>query len=923
MVEGLSLGRFVRREKPRLSIMDISETIHLLGEQLGRVIGEQESPVLFETEERIRTLAKARRTGDSAAAAQLAAEVAALVPDEARAIASAFTLYFDLVNLAEEDYRVHALRQREREQHPVPIAESIGEAIARLKQANVPAERLASLLHDLHIELVLTAHPTEARRRTVLSKLQRITDRLRTLQDYDPLPRERAAIFNQLHAEITALWLTERARTDRPTVTDEVRTGLYFIDEVLWEVLPRIYADLDEALAEHYPGLPASPDWLKLASWIGGDRDGNPNVTTPVTAETLRLHRGLAVEHHRRELNDLARRLSLNVQRVPLPAELQAWLKARRPLPDHVAYLETRYATEPYRLIVSLLAADLETASKDDMTARLLESQPHSARVKPIDFTLPLERVAQAVPRALADDQLRVVRRQFDIFGLHTARLDLREDSSRLALALGEILRALKLDLNFEEQDDHTRTATLVRVLSQPGPQLAAHPGVTEETAETLALFQLIARVQSVYGRELLGPFIISMTRGSADVLTVLLLARWAGCDEGLHIVPLFETVDDLAAAPRVLTDLFSLEVYRVHLARCAAEQMVMIGYSDSNKDGGYLAANWALYEAQERIAQVCREHGIKLTLFHGRGGTVARGGGPANRAIRAQPPGTIEGRFRVTEQGESIAARYANPDLAHRHLEQIVHAVLLASVPQAEEQPVDIHWREAMAHMSAAARVAYRGLVYETPGFMAYWRAATPIDEISRLHIGSRPTSRRGGQLQVDKIRAIPWVFSWMQSRFNIPGWYGLGTALSGDGVSRRLCRDMYEGWPFFQALLDNAEMSLLKADLGIAALYSDLAPDRALADNLFTRIRAEYDRSVAAILAVTGHRALMDADPVIQQSVQLRNPYVDPLNYIQIEMLRRLRALPDHDSPEAALLHEVIVLTINGIAAGLRNTG
>ena len=903
--------------------MDISETVHLLGEQLGRVISEQESSALFETEERIRALAKERRAGDGAAAMQLAAEVATLVPDAARAIASAFTLYFDLVNLAEEDYRVHALRQRERERHPAPIGESIGEAIALLKQAGVSAERLASVLHNLHVELVLTAHPTEARRRTVLSKLQRITEMLRTLQDYNPLPRERKAVFNHLHAEITALWLTERARTDRPTVTDEVRTGLYFVDAILWDVLPRIYADLDEALAEHYPGLVASPDWLKLASWIGGDRDGNPNVTPPVTAETLRLHRGLAVEHHRRELNDLSRRLSVNVRRVPLPAELRAWLNARRPLPDHVAYLETRYATEPYRLIVSLLAADLETASKDDMTTRLLESRPHSARVKPIDFTLPLDHVAAAIPQPLAEDQLRVVRRQFDIFGLHTARLDLREDSGRLTMALGEILRALNLDLNFEDKDDHARTSTLVRLLSQPSPKLAVHPGVTEETAETLALFQLIARVQSVYGRELLGPFIISMTRGPADVLTVLLLARWAGCDEGLHIVPLFETVDDLVAAPRVLTDLFSLDVYRVHLARCAAEQMVMIGYSDSNKDGGYLAANWALYEAQENIAQACRKHRIKLTLFHGRGGTVARGGGPANRAIRAQPPGTIDGRFRVTEQGESIAARYANPDLAHRHLEQIVHAVLLASAPRDEDRALDSQWREAMSRMSVAARAAYRELVYKTPGFMAYWRAATPIDEISRLRIGSRPTSRRGGQLQVDKIRAIPWVFSWMQSRFNIPGWYGLGAALSDDDLSRRLCQDMYQGWPFFQALLDNAEMSLLKADLGIAALYSELTPDRALAGDIFTRIHDEYKRSVDAILAVTGHSALMDADPVIQQSVHLRNPYVDPLNYIQIEMLRRLRTLPDRDSPEAAVLHEVVVLTINGIAAGLRNTG
>jgi len=449
-------------------------------------------------------------------------------------------------------------------------------------------------------------------------------------------------------------------------------------------------------------------------------------------------------------------------------------------------------------------------------------------------------------------------------------------------------------------------------------------------------LFQLIARVQQVYGHELLGPFIISMTRGAADILTVLLLARWAGCADGLPIVPLFETLDDLEAAPRILSDLFSLDVYRVHLARCGGEQIVMIGYSDSNKDGGYLASNWALYQAQENIARVCREFNIKLTLFHGRGGTVARGGGPANRAIRAQPPGTIDGRFRLTEQGETIASRYANPDLAHRHLEQIVSAVLLASLPEAAysqrsttesknappvTQQASAEWRAAMITMSASARHAYRSLVYETPGFMDYWRAATPIDEISRLSIGSRPTTRRGGNLEVGHIRAIPWVFSWMQSRFNLPGWYGLGTALTGDPSS--IHTELYNCWPFFQALLDNAEMSLLKADMGIAGLYSALVPDQTLARGLFDRIRAEYDRTVEAILKVTGHTNLMDADPVIQRSIHLRNPYVDPLNYLQVEMLRRLRALSDQEGDEAQALREVIVLTINGIAAGLRNTG
>ncbi|MCC7360407.1 MAG: phosphoenolpyruvate carboxylase [Anaerolineales bacterium] len=907
--------------------MDLSATIHLLGELLGQVVSEQESPALFEVEERIRAWAKARRAGAAGAAEALAAEVAALPPDQARAVASAFTLYFDLVNLAEERFRVLALRDRERQLHPAPVSETISAALRRLKAQGLSPQVLTELLSNLHIELVLTAHPTEAKRRTILSQISRISQGLKQLDDPDLLPREREACLNNLVAEISTIWLTSRARTDKPAVTDEVRTGLYFVGEIFWDALPRIYADLERALAEYYPGVEPPRRWLTLASWIGGDRDGNPNVTAAVTAETLRLHRGLAIERHRSRLSDLARRLSLSRRQVRLSPELQAWLDARRPLPDHVAYLERRYGDEPFRLIVALLAAELEQASGDDMTARLLDNRPHTARVQTADFTAPLAQVTRAIPPQLAAGALRAVRRQFDIFGVHAARLDLREDSARLTAALAELLRGLNLDLAFDQATEEVRLQRLLQLLAAPNPQLAVNPGVTAATAETWALFRLMARVRSVYGPELLGPFVISMTRGPADLLTVLLLAQWAGCAEGLSIVPLFETVDDLDAAPRILTDLFTLDAYRAHLRSCADEQMIMIGYSDSNKDSGYLAANWALYQAQARVAEVCRAHRVRFTLFHGRGGTVARGGGPANRAIRAQPPGTVNGRLRVTEQGEVIASRYGDPDLAHRHLEQIVSAVLLASAPASAEHPgedpLPAAWRSTIATISARARTAYRTLVYETPGFMDFWRAATPLEEISRLRIGSRPTARRGGRLAVTNIRAIPWVFSWMQARFNLPGWYGLGAALAGDSLGLATLRAMYQGWPFFRTVLDNAEMSLLKADLGIAALYADLVPDRAFAAHAFDIIRAEYAATCERVLAVTGHTELMDAEPLIQRAIQLRNPYVDPLNYIQVDTLRRLRALPDPEAPEAETLHEVLIMTINGIAAGLRNTG
>lgn len=900
--------------------MDLSESVHLLGDLLGQVIGAEESPQVFEVEEKIRALAKARRSDDALAGDQLAAEVAALPPAGARAVAAAFALYFDLVNVAEENYRVQALRLRQRELYPHPIAESIADAIEQLQQRGVTGEQLAALLDQLQIELVLTAHPTEAKRRTILSKLQRVGLGLRRLNSNDLLPDEREEIREALRAEITALWLTDQARTSKPSVTDEVRTGLYFIGEIFWEVLPRLYADLDRALQQHYPELHSPDRWLTLASWIGGDRDGNPFVTAEVTAETLRLHRGLAIEQHRKALHEVARRFSLSARRVPPPAELQAWLDARHPLPEHVAFLERRYSGEPYRLTLSLLSADLEYASQEQMTARLLENKPHTARIAPPDLAVPLELIAAATPSSLSRFPLHVVQQQLNIFGLHAARLDIREDSSRLMATVGEILRALNIDTAFEHGDEAARTRVLLRLLAEPAPQLAENPGITPETAETWATFRLMARAKQIYGTHLLGPCIISMAHGPADVLTVLLLARWTGCADGLHIAPLFETLDDLSNAPRILAELFALDVYRQHLTSCRDEQTIMIGYSDSNKDGGYLAANWALYQAQENIAQVCQASRVKLTLFHGRGGSVARGGGPANRAIRAQPPGTIAGRFRLTEQGETIASKYGNPDLAHRHLEQLVSAVLLTSAPiEPVAMPTD--WRAAMDRLSETAWREYRSLVYDTPEFLTYWRAATPIDEISRLRIGSRPTTRRSSVLKLEYVRAIPWVFSWMQSRFNLPGWYGLGAALSTQPTA--LNRDMYEQWPFFRALLDNAEMSLLKADMGIAALYSQLAPDQAVARALFDRVRAEYDRTVEALLRATNHANLMDSDPIIQRSIQLRNPYVDPLNYVQVEMLRRLRALPDQNGAEAEALREVIVMTINGIASGLRNTG
>lgn len=902
--------------------MDISQMIHLLGDLLGEVISEQESPEIFDTEERIRLQAKARRAGDADAGNKLKQEVAALDPDKGRAVATAFTTYFDLVNLAEELHRVDLLRRDKAARYPDALQGSIAEAVATLKAQGLSPAQMAELLAKLSIELVLTAHPTETRRRTLLSKIQRIYNFVEKLNQPNLPPQEHDAILIDLHVEISNMWLTNRKRAVKPTVTDEVRTGLYFVNAVFWNTFPVLYNDLNRALEQHYPGLQVAHSWLRLASWIGGDRDGNPTVTSEVTAETLRLHRGLAVENHRVMLQELARYMSISAERIPPSKALTDWIESRRPFREHVAYIEERYAAEPYRLALSLLGNDLAEASREDMKARLLESEPHRAYITLDALMEPQEMIASALPDALLRGEFNTAQNKLRTFGLHSALLDIRENSARLNSALGEILRALEIASDYEQMPVPEQVSLLTRLLQEPIPQLSDRAGVTSATAETWALFKLIGRARALYGHDLIGPFIISMTRSEADVLTVLLLARWTGSDEGLLIAPLFESVEDLQKAPAVLTRLFTSEVYRPHLDSCDAHQMVMIGYSDSNKDGGFLSANWSLYQAQEEIAKVAQAHEITLTIFHGRGGTIARGGGPANRGIRAQPSASINGRFRLTEQGEIIASRYANPELAHRHLEQVVNAVLMASAPSAREQDqVPERWRQAVGQMASSGERAYRDLVYGTPGFIQFWQEATPLDEIKRLHIGSRPAAR-GDDPGVTKIRAIPWVFSWMQSRFNLPGWYSLGTGLNAiDDIG--LLRDMYNGWSFFKTMLDNTEISLVKADLEIAALYVDLVSDRALATKLFDVIQTEYERTRETILSISGHQSLLELEPVNQTAVHLRNPYIDPLNYLQVEMLRRLRALPDAGSSEANDLREVIFLTINGIAAGLKNTG
>ncbi|MCS6907674.1 MAG: phosphoenolpyruvate carboxylase [Anaerolineales bacterium] len=900
--------------------LEISQLIHLLGDLLGKVILEFEGKAQFEMIERIRGYSKERRSGNTEADALLRSLFKSIQLGEAQRIAAAFAAYFDLVNLAEERSRLDTLRQRQREIYPRPEHDSIGEAIALLKERGLTPEQMSELLHSLSIEIVLTAHPTEARRRTILSKLRRIAAALEKLTQSACTPGEEEEVIETIRAEIAALWLTERARVNRYEVTDEVRTGLYYIENVFWHTLPRLYEDLDRALVEHYPSIKVEHPWLRLASWIGGDRDGNPNVTPEITLETLRLHRGLAIENYRRELSEQARRLSVSARRFPLPSTLQKWLDERQPLPEHSQYIAKRYAHEPYRLILSLLANDLAFASQADMKANLLSPQPQPSRITVEHLRRPLGWMEETLPPVLHKNNLSRLQRQLAIFGLHAARLDIREHSDTINRSVGEVLRALGVTPEFERLSPAQRLEILVKVLSSPTPPLAESPGVTTETAKTWALFNLINRARRTYGEELIGPLIISMTHCAADILCALLIAYWTGCADGFAICPLFESIADLENAPNILEELFNLPLYRQHLQTCNDEQMVMIGYSDSNKDGGLLMANWALYCAQERMVKVAQQAGIKLTIFHGRGGSIARGGGPANRAIRAQPVGTIQGRFRVTEQGEVIAARYSNPALAHRNLEQLVHAVLLASAPD-NRTPVEERWRSAMEQMARQSFHAYAQLVKNNPEFIDFWQAVTPIDVIRRLQIGSRPAARQP-TVTIESLRAIPWVFSWMQSRYNLPGWYGLGSGLAALG-DKACLREMYEGWPFFHTLISNAESSLVRADMEIAALYLDLVRDSQQGQRYYQQIREEYERTVEWVLHASGNTQLLDDEPIAQRAAQRRNPYIDPLNYLQVEMLGRWRKFHDPESPAAQAVFDVIVFTINGIAAGLQNTG
>lgn len=903
----------------------LKRNIRELGAALGRVIARVEGQPTFERVEQLRKLAKARRAGDAAAGNALALAVKKLPAKAAFNQAMAFTLYFELVNLAEENFRVMLLRERRaarllHKEDGAIMRESIEAAVKELKDRGVNAEEMQALVDRLEIELVFTAHPTESKRRTLLTKLQRLGEILRQRAHPELAADPTLLDAECVEREIASLWLTDRSRTEQPEVTDEARTGLWYFDTTLFDTLPRLYADMQRALARHFPGVNAPHHWLSFGSWIGGDRDGNPNVTAAITAEILLFHRRLALEKLRLAAHRLSRTLTVSDRRDTVVPALKADLQENLHLSRHVEEMARRYPHEPYRLLLGVLRERLIQAATEVRDSRVLESDTRGSPCldrRTVAATLETIRESLAAGRGalLTGGELETMRQQVEVFGLHTARLDLRQHSSHHEAAITEILART----DYAKLSEGEKRALLFEALARAQPlKEAALRRYSPETRNVLEPLALAVRAIAKFGRDAIGIYVISMTDDVSDLLEVELLQALVGAS--LPIAPLFETLDDLERAPEILRELFLLPG-----RKAPAHQHVMLGYSDSNKDCGYLTSNWALYKAQEEIAAVCQKQNVSLTLFHGRGGSIARGGGPAAKAILAQPAGLRGGSIRVTEQGEVLSTRYHDADLAHRVLEQMAYGVMLGTQAAQAEAMVSAEWRAAMDTMSAAGFGAYKALVHDDPDFLLFWREATPIDEISNLKIGSRPTYRRATK-SVSDLRAIPWVFSWMQSRFNFPGWFGLGTALEsvlGSGADgRKTLREMHANWPFFQTLIDNAQLTMRKADMGIASLYATLVHDGKLRRRILSLLQTEFERTEAAILAVTGQKQLLAEEPVLRRSVQLRNPYIDPLNYLQVEMIRRLRGkkLPPSEAEATAA---VVELTINGISGGLKNTG
>lgn len=908
---------------PSISLRTLSDDVYLLAGILGEALASSSGERAFAQTEAARLLAKALRGGDRDAVGDLDAMIRELPTNEAEALVRAFTNYFQLINLAEDSERIRRIRSREAREKS-PRRGSLREAVALLAARGVDGPHVATLLAESQIRLVLTAHPTEARRRTIIAKLARVFGVLRDLDERVALPDESASARRILTHTIEELWYSEEVRATKLTVLDEVRTSLVYLLSTFVEVIPRIYRDLEEALAEAYPEIAVDlPPLLMLGTWIGGDRDGNPNVTPEVTLQALDLMRSAAIGVLEGKLLELAGRLSLaDSISGPAPALDPLIQELSRAFPETATQVSKVNAGEPYRQALTLMREKLHSS---------LTSQANGYRTSAelIDDLRLVDRALRGQGADLiADGDLRDVLRLAQVFGFHLAVMDIREHANRHTTALDEIFKQTGVTDRYVDLSESERIALLVREIESTRPLIPRNmEPFSTKTQSVVGTFRMIADALAGPHRDAIESYVISGAESPSDVLAALLLMKESGLAQPggsgamLSLVPLFEQARGLRDAPATMETLLSLPVYRNALQSRGNVQEVMIGYSDSNKEIGFLGSAWALYRAQRDLTRVFHGAGVGHLYFHGRGGAIGRGGGPTNVAILAQPPGSVAGRIKLTEQGEVIAARYATAPIAHRELELVVGAVLASTVGVLPAPGPDklAKYEAAMALMSEAAIPAYRELVYGDPDFVRFFEEATPISEIAQLQIGSRP-ARRQQSRRIEDLRAIPWVFSWTQSRFLLPGWYGVGAGLEQGRLTFGLdfMQEMERVWPFFSATIANAEMALAKSDLGIAERYASLVSNAEIRDRVWERIRAEHHRGTQEILLLTGQERLLERDPVLRTSIDRRNPYVDPISFVQIELLRRLRSSGSQEDILRAILR-----TVNGIAGGLKNTG
>ena len=896
----------------------------LLRELFTAVLAASEGEQAVALHERAAALGKRGRAGDLAAARELEELVTALSLEDAQLLIRSLSRWFQLMNLAEDNERVRRLRRRERGLGDAPRAGSLRAAVTHLAERGVSAAELREMLEGAELRLVMTAHPTEARRRTTVEKLARIFARLRDLDERPPVPDDEAEARRAIAGTIQELWGSDEVRAASPTPADEVHGGLVYFASTLHRVVPELYRELEAAVEACYPGEGiAVPPVITFGSWMGGDRDGNPNVTAEVTASALEMMRVACLHLLEARIEVLAQRVSLSERLVGVGAELGDALAALGELfPEEAARGLARNPEEPFRRYFSLVAERVRATRSGDgggygAPAELLA-----------DLRLAQRLLRDAGAEFVAATQLHDTIRQVEVFGFHFARLDVREHAARHGDALAEVLSALGVHEAYASLGSAERCALLAREIAERRPLIPSDLGAfSAATQEVIGTFRMLG--SQLRGRHAgaVQSYVVSGTEDPAHLLEVLLLMKESGLatagGEGamLRIVPLFEAEESLSDAVATMRTLLELPVYRAALRAVGDEQEVMIGYSDSNKDAGYVASGWATYRAQVALAEELERFGVRWVFFHGRGGALGRGGGPANRAIHAQPPGTVAGRMKMTEQGEVLSAKFSLPEIAHRELELTGSAVLVSTLEPAPDSSRLPRWSALMTEMARRSAAEYRSLVYGDPGLQAFFHAATPVGEISRLQLGSRPARRKATQ-DIADFRAIPWVFSWTQARIVLPAWYGLGSALEAavDEHGLELVQEMERDWPFFSALLSNAEMACAKADLAVGRRYAELVEDRAVRSRIWGRIEAEFDLTCRLLLAVTGQGRLLERERLLRASIDRRNPLVDPISLLQVELLRRSRAAGNGDGEELA---RASFLAINGIAAGMRNTG